>query len=123
MIIGAHCFEQMLTDRCYVDERTAGDEWGSTRTEVEYTESEDIVRCRVIAHRDEEVPGDSKARISNASIYLPADTCPSEATRIRVTKRDGVTLGTPDIFSVINVQKKGYGTLAECIEAKGNSLK
>lgn len=121
-VIGDHIFKQSLTDRCYIDTRATGNEWGSSRAAITYTEGTDLTACRVVRHKAEEIPGGSKARVIDAAIFLPASVTPAEDDRIRLIKHAGVTLNTPESFGVVTLEKQGYGNKAECKEAKGGTV-
>lgn len=121
-VIGDHIFKQSLTDRCYIDTRATGNEWGTARAAITYTEGTELTACRVVRHKAEEIPGGSKMRVVDASIFLPASITPAEDDRIRLVKHAGVALDPAEYFGVVSVSKNGYGNNAECKEAKGGTV-
>ena len=119
MVLGDHIFRQTLTDRCYIDTRATGNEYGSARTSITYTDGTDLLPCRVTSHKAEEVP-DTKGKIINAAIFLRSNVTVADDARIRVVLRNRATVAEP--FGVVGIERESYGIRALCTQAKGGTV-
>ena len=121
--IGAHLFRQTLRDRCYIDTRTAGNEWGADRAAIDYTAGETVTPCRLVEHEAKEYMTAGKVRIAHVAVFLPADTELAADDRIRVTQKYGKVLAVPELYAVVAVHVRGHTVRAECEQAKGQTAK
>ena len=121
MLTGAHIFSQLLTDRCYIDTRFAGNEWGSTRSDITYTAGTTEKKCRVVSHKAIEIPDKSKMIYYDTDIYMKRADQPAEDSRIRVTKLYNETQGSPLTYAIVGVEIMPAGIKVLCRQAKGNT--
>jgi hypothetical protein len=119
VLTAAHTFRQTLSDRCYIDTRATGNEWGSDRATIAYTSGTLLVACRVEFNKAEEMPGKSKGMVYNAAIYFPVLVEPATDSRIRVTKMAGRTLSTAITFAIVGIEKHPHCVKCLCSEVKG----
>jgi hypothetical protein len=122
-IIGAHMFRQSLTDRCYIDERSTGSEWGSARGEVTYTPGSEELACRLVSHNTLKVLGDAGIPLVDASIWLPASVEVEQDDHIRVTEQWKYPALPERTYTVLSFRQHGYGNEAVCREVKGGSAR
>jgi hypothetical protein len=121
MVLGEHIFRQTLTDRCYIDTRATGNEFGSGRTGITYTDGTTLTPCRVTSHTAKEIPtNNTKISIIDSAIFLPASVAPASDSRIRVVLRNRATVN--ESYGVVSLEKQSYGNMANCKEAKGGTV-
>jgi len=118
-VLGEHIFKQSLYDRCFIDTRTAGNEWGSGRGTIAYTDGGTLTPCRVIQHKASELPDKSKVNIIDAAILFPASATLAEDDRIRVTLHARRVVSI--VFAVVSVEREPWGIKAHCKQAKGGT--
>jgi len=119
VLTAAHTFKQTLNDRCYVDTRATGNEWGSDRPTIAYTSGTLLIPCRVEYCKAEELPGKSKGVVYDAKIYFPVTIEPATDSRIRVTKMAGRTLDSSITFAIVGIEKHPHCVKCICSEVKG----
>ena len=122
VLTGAHAFKQTLTDRCYVDTRATGNEWGSDRATVAYASGTILIPCRVEAKQATELPDKTKGVIYNAAIFFSVSMDLDTDSRIRVTKLAGRSMSTPLVYSIVGVEKLSHANKYLCAEAKGETV-
>lgn len=118
VLTGAHAFRQTLTDRCYVDTRATGNEWGPDRSAITYTSGTLLMPCRLEYVKAEEMPDKTKGVVFNAAVFFSALIEPAADSRIRVVKRAGRAI-TTITFAIVGIEKHPHCIKCLCAEAKG----
>jgi hypothetical protein len=119
VLTAAHKFKKTLNDRCYIDTRATGNEWGSDRPSIVYTSGTLLIPCRVEYNKAQELPDKTKGMVYNAAVFFPVTIEPATDSRIRVTKMAGRSLDASITFAIVGIEKHPHCVKCLCSEAKG----
>ena len=111
-----------MWDTCHIGTAT-GTSWGASAGGNTWTYGVSEVVCGVNPAKSREVMDNAQTTLTDCEIRLPFGTAVTSASRIKVTKRGGVSLAADEIYAVVGAPRVGpSAVVCACKRVTGSSL-